>query len=139
MRIEVELLEAGGGADRKRAPPFAPSRFTHALSLASSDARVLLRRRPEAQSASLSSQSRLPLRLREALPLVAQSGCALVTRQSALAASPTAGAVGWLTPVGAPSTRRLRFWNWRICMIQCEGLRKTTLRSGCSHAGRSAQ
>ena len=34
MRIELELLEAGAGPDRKRALPLAPSRVTHARSVA---------------------------------------------------------------------------------------------------------
>jgi hypothetical protein len=35
MRIDLKLLEAGGGADRERALPIESSRFTHGVSLAS--------------------------------------------------------------------------------------------------------
>jgi hypothetical protein len=35
MRIDRELVEAGGGTDRERALPIASRRFTHGVSLAS--------------------------------------------------------------------------------------------------------
>jgi hypothetical protein len=44
----------------------------------------------------------------------------------------------WSPTAGSRSARRLRFANWRVCMIQCAGSQKMKAMIACTGLGRAA-